>query len=65
MNVNEVRISNEEDFNNFRSILNDDVGWDTSYSRNQLIVKTKWTDLSRIKMIKVRIMDDNLYLSMQ
>ena len=55
MEINEVRISTDQDFKHFQNLIWDDKGWKTTYSKNQLIVNTKWTSESRIKMIKVYI----------
>ena len=53
MEVNEVRVSTDKDFEHFHSLVNNDDGWTNSYNKNNLIVKTRWTDESRIKLIKV------------
>jgi len=53
MAVNEVKISTDKDFENFHSLVNNDDGWNVSYSKNNLVVKTRWTEESRIKLIKV------------
>ena len=60
MEVNEVRISNDKDFDHFHSLVNNDGGWNTSYNKNSLIVKTKWTEESRVKLIKVSIITNFL-----
>ena len=53
MEINEVRISKDKDFEHFHSLVNNDDGWNNSYSKNNLVVKTRWTEESRVKLIKV------------
>lgn len=63
MEVNEVRISKDKDFEDFNSLVHSDDGWGISYSKNNLVVKTKWTDESRIKLIKVSYIMENVTLN--
>jgi len=62
MDVNEVRVSTDKDFEHFHSLVNNDDGWTNSYNKHNLIVKTRWTDESRIKLIKVSYPMENVTL---
>ena len=53
MQVNEVRESTEQDFKHFYSIVSGIDGWSTLYDKGNVTVDAKWTEESRIKMIKV------------
>jgi len=53
MNVNEVKLSTDEDFDKFYSLIHEEDNWVVKYNKNNTKVCSKWTDASRIKMIKV------------
>ena len=54
--INEVRLSNDEDFKIFRTLATNTDDWIVKYNKNDIKVHTKWTDESRIKLIKVFIL---------
>lgn len=53
MLVYEVRPSIDKDFDDFFSLVVGDEGWIEKYNKGDILVKSKWTEESRIKMIKV------------
>ncbi|XP_057313031.1 START domain-containing protein 10-like [Hydractinia symbiolongicarpus] len=53
MLVYEVRPSIDKDFDDFFSLVVEDEGWIEKYNKGDILVKSKWTEESRIKMIKV------------
>ncbi|XP_047126979.1 START domain-containing protein 10 isoform X1 [Hydra vulgaris] len=60
--INEVRLSNDEDFEMFRTLATSTDEWIIKYNKNDIKVYTKWTDDSRIKLIKVSAMFEGVSL---
>ena len=52
--VGEVKIPEDKDFQNFKSICENNDDWIVAVNKNQTSVWTKANELSNFKMVKVR-----------
>lgn len=54
MDVGEVRVAEDADFNRLKSLCDDTNGWKQEYNKNNTTVWTKINELSEFQMVKVR-----------
>jgi len=62
MDQNEIRESTEQDFKNFLALVSGTDGWSGLYDKGNIKVEAKWTEESRVKMIKVSNILDGVTL---
>lgn len=53
MDVGEVRVAEDADFNRLKSLCDDTNGWKQEYNKNNTTVWTKINELSEFQMVKV------------
>lgn len=56
MDVGEVRVAEDADFNRLKSLCDDTNGWKQEYNKNNTTVWTKINELSEFQMVKVSIL---------
>lgn len=56
MDVGEVRVVEDVDFNRLKSLCDDINGWKQEYNKNNIIVWIKINELFEFQMVKVSIL---------
>lgn len=56
MDIGEVRVAEDADFNRLKSLCDDTNGWKQEYNKNNTTVWTKINELSEFQMVKVSIL---------